>query len=68
MIKMTETVASGFGSVGRAVASEIRDLQFEFQSLVNFIYFQQFRICIENMKIKKKRPGMARVYKNDQNV
>ena len=52
---------SGGGSVGRAVASDTRDLQLESQHWQTFIY--QLYIEIEKTKIKKKRPGMAQLLK-----
>ena len=53
---------SGGGSVGRAVTSNTRDPRFESQYRQTLIY--QLYILIEKMKIKKKRPGMAHLYKN----
>ena len=41
---------SGCGSVGRAIASNARDLQFESQHWQNFIY----QCSIEKTKIKKQ--------------
>ena len=55
-------MGSGGGSVGTAVASDTRDLRFEFQHRQNFIY--QLYIQIEETKIKEKRPGMARLKKS----
>ena len=49
----------GGGSVGRAVASDTRDLQFESPHQQNLIY--QFHIWIEKTQIKKSRPGMSHI-------
>ena len=47
-------MGSGCGSVGRAVASDTRDLWFESShlSIIN---------CIGKTNIKKKRPGLAHI-------
>ena len=50
---------SGCGSVGRAAAFDTRDPRFESslrQTLIKHLFFVN---CVEKMKIKKKRPGMA---------
>ena len=50
---------SGFGSVGRPVASKTRDVWFESRHRQNVIYL----FYIRNTKIDKKRPGMAHLLK-----
>ena len=50
---------SGGGSVGRAVASNSRDPQFESHHRQNFIYQLYNTNIVEETKVKKKRPGMA---------
>ena len=59
--KVTKNMGSGCSLVGIAVASDTRDPRFEIQHQQNFIY--QLYIQIEKTKIKKKRPGMARLKK-----
>ena len=56
------SVGSGGGSVGRVVASNTRGRLFESQHWQNFIY--QLYISKEKTKIKKKRWGMAHLFKN----
>ena len=56
-------LSSGGGSVGRAVASDTRDLGFKARHWQNFIY-QFVQLKIEEMKIKEKRPGMTHLKKN----
>ena len=48
-------------SVGRAVASDTRDPQFE-STHREILYVRSLR-CIETTKIDKKRPGMAQFFK-----
>ena len=56
------------GSVGRAVASDIRGLRFESSHRHKFIYlywtFAYCQLCIGKTKIKKKRPWMAHLKKS----
>ena len=47
------------GSVGRAVASDTRDPQFESSHRQTFIEHLITVNCVEKTKIKKKCPGMA---------
>ena len=55
-----DVLGSGCGSVGRAVASDTRDPRFESSHRQIYIYILNIcLLCIEKMKIKKKRPGMA---------
>ena len=49
---------NGYGSVGRAVASNTRDPRFESRYRQNFIY-QLHNQFTEKTKLKKKRSGMA---------
>ena len=59
-------MGSGCVSVGRAVASDTRGPRFEsshWQIFISDIYL--FTVCIEKMKIKKKRPGMAHFLKKN---
>ena len=61
------TFGSGCGSVGRAVASNTRGMQFESSHWQKFIYIEHFvycQLCIRKTKIKKKRPGMAHFLTN----
>ena len=51
-------VGSGCGSVGRAVISDTRGLQFESSHRQNPINLFTTN-CIEKTKINKKRPGMV---------
>ena len=46
---------SGCGSVGRAVASDTRGLQFESSQKCKYWTFVYCQMCIEKTKIKKKR-------------
>ena len=52
-------MGSGCGSVGRAVASDTRDPQFESSHRKAFIKHLFTVNCVVKTKIKKKRPGMA---------
>ena len=57
-------MGSGCDSVGRAVASDDRGLQFESshrQTFLKDIYLITVN-SIEKSKIKKKRPGMAHFF------
>ena len=55
----------GCGSVGRGVASDTRGPLFESSHRWIFIKEHLFNVnCIENMKIKKKRPGMVHLKKS----
>ena len=60
-------MGSGCDSVGRAVASDTRGPRFEssHRQKIIFLYytFVYRQLCIENTKIKKKRPGMAHFLK-----
>ena len=59
-------MGSGCGSVGRAVASKSRGPQFESRHGQK-IYIEHFTVnCIENTKIKKKRPGMAHLNRKNE--
>ena len=49
-------VGSGFGSVGRPVASNTRDTQFESRHRKTLFILSVN--CIEKTKIHKKRPGI----------
>ena len=51
-------LGSGCGSVGRAVASETRDQRFEL-SHWQTLYYLNIVDCIEKMKNKEKKQGMA---------
>ena len=64
--KETEFFGSGRGSVGRAVASDTRGLRFDFSHRHKFIYIEHLftvNCVLEKTKIKKKRPGMAQIFK-----
>ena len=52
-------MGSGCGSVGRAVALDIRGPRFDSSHLQNFIEHLFIINCIEKTKLNKKRPGMA---------
>ena len=60
-------MGSGCGSVGRAVAFDIRGPRFDSSHRQNFIehlFVNLFIInCIEKTKINKKGPGMAHTFK-----
>ena len=60
------SLGSGGGSVGRAVASDIRGPRFESSHRQKFIYFYwtfvYYQLCIGKTKIKKKWPGMAHFF------
>ena len=66
-VKSALFLGSGFGSVGRAVASDTRGPQFKSSHRRNFIHVFTIN-CIEKTKIKKKRPGMARFVKKECNI
>ena len=51
------TAGSGCGSVGRAVASDTRDTQFESSHWQTFIEHLLAVDCVEKTKIKKKEAG-----------
>ena len=55
-------LGSGCDSVGRAVASDTRGLQFE-SSHRQILYYLYTVNCIGKVKIKKERPGMAHFLK-----
>ena len=54
--KLTQKEGSGCGSVGRAVASDTRDLRFETSHWQDFI-MNIFTVTVEKTKIKKKEAG-----------
>ena len=57
---------SGCGSIGRVVASDTRGPRFKSSHLANFykeIYLSIVN-CVEETKMKKKRPGMAHLKKD----
>ena len=61
-------IGSGCVSVGRAVASNTRGLQFKFSHRQIFYWTLLFTVnCIEKIKIKKKKPGMAHFFKKTAN-
>ena len=62
IVQQVRLLSSGGGSVGRAVASDTRDLGFKARHWQNFIY-QFVQLKIEEMKIKEKRPGMTHLKK-----
>ena len=66
--KFTE-VESGCGSVGRAVASDIRGPRFESSLRQTFINIEQLlytvNCVLKRRKIEKKRPGMAHFFKKN---
>ena len=53
-------MGNGCGSVGRSVASNTRGLQFK----SSYLTYRYTVNCIETTKIKKKRPGMAQLFRN----
>ena len=55
------TWGSGCGSVGRTVASNTRYPQFEYS---HWLILSTIK-CIEKMKLKEKRPGMADFLKKE---
>ena len=61
-------MGSGWGSVGRAVASNARGPRLE-SSNKKKLYWTLFTVnCIGKTKIKKKRPAMAHFLKKNQSI
>ena len=57
---MVVSKGSGCGSIGRVTVSNTTDLDFESSHWRYFIVNINLLLTVEKMKIKKKRPGMAR--------
>ena len=61
-IKISE-LGSGCGAVGRAIASNTRDPQFESSHRLYYLLSILLKNCIEKTKIKKKRSVMVQFMK-----
>ena len=60
MVNQKNSMGSGCGSVGSP--------RFESRHQQSFYWTWTVNYCIENTKIKKKRPGMAHFWKNSNNL
>ena len=63
-----EKVGSGYGSVGRAVAFNLRGPQFDFSPRQNFYltFVRLLSAVLKRKKLNKKRPGMVYFFKNNK--